>query len=86
VRAHIVSDGCRDYVVQVVSNNVAGLLRHRRGKPLKFRSLAEARQVLSRCGVGEAVLRQRVAHDEACTATHAASGARFHDLPFPMGG
>jgi len=85
VRAHIVSDGCRDYVVEVVSNIGTGLLRHRGGNPLKFRCLAEARRVLSRCGVGHAVLRQRLAHDEACTATNAASGARFHDHPFPMG-
>jgi hypothetical protein len=71
-------------VVEVVSNNGGGLLRHRRGNPWRFRSLAEARQVLNRCGVGDAVLRQRVAHDEACTAPHGASGARFHDLPFPL--
>ena len=86
MRARIVSDGCRDYLVEVVSNSGAGLLRHRRGSVLKFRSLAEAHQVLSRCGIDAAVMRQRVADDETCsTICAAAGGSRFHDLPIAIG-
>jgi hypothetical protein len=86
VRAHIVSDGCRDYLVEVVSNSGAGLLRHRRGGILKFRSLADAHRMLSRCGVAEAVMRQRVADDETCAKPGAiAGGTRFHDFPLAMG-
>jgi len=85
VRAHIVSDGCRDYVVEVVSSSGAGLLRHRRGNSLTFRSLADACRLLSRCGVDDAVLRHRVAHDEACALKDPAFGTGFHDLPLAMG-
>jgi len=86
VRARIVSDGCRDYLVEVVSDNGAGLLRHRRGSVLKFRSLTEAHQLLTRCGVADTVMRQRVADDETCcAASTAATGSRFHDLPLAMG-
>lgn len=84
--ARIVSDGCRDYLVEVVSNSGAGLLRHWRGGVLKFRSLAEAHRVLSRCGVTETVMRQRVTDDETCVRSGAvAGGTRFHDFPLTMG-
>lgn len=81
VRARIVSDGCRDYVVEVVSQGGAGLLRRRRGAALKFRSLGEIHQVLRRCGVQETVLRQRVADDETGFAGRA---IEFHDLPIAL--
>ena len=68
VQARVVSDGCRDYVIEVVSQHGAGLLRRRGGRPMRFRNLAEVHQLLGRCGVSDAVLRQRVAHDEACLA------------------
>jgi hypothetical protein len=79
IRAHIVSDGCRDYVVEVVSRSGAGLLRHWRGRTLKFRSLGEIHQLLHRCGVRDAVLRQRVADDEA-----ASGQPMFHDQPLTV--
>ena len=78
IRARVVADGCRDYIVEVLSEGGAGLLRHRRGEPMRFRSLGQVHDVLNRCGVREAVIRQRVADDEA-TAGHL--GAHFHDLP-----
>lgn len=79
ITARIVSDGCRDYVVEVVSNSGAGLLRHWRGRTLRFRSLGEIHQLLHRCGVRDTVLRQRVADDEA-----AAGGPVFHDQPLSV--
>ena len=78
VRACIVSDGCRDYVVELDCQNGAGLLRHRRGKTLRFRSISEAHQLLARCGVHHTVLRQRVADEEVGMPY---AGYRFHDLP-----
>ena len=79
IHARIVSDGCRDYVVEVVSRSGAGLLRHWRGQTLRFRSLGEIHQLLHRCGVRDAVLRHRVADDEA-----AAGHATFHDQPLTI--
>ena len=79
MQARIVSDGCRDYVVEVVSRSGAGLLRHWRGKTLRFKNLGEVHQLLQRCGVRDAVLSQRVADDEA-----AAGGPVFHDQPFSV--
>ncbi len=79
IRARIVSDGCRDYVVEVISRSGAGLLRHWRGETLKFANLGEIHQLLHRCGVRDAVLRQRVADDET-----AAGGAGFHDQPLTI--
>lgn len=78
VAARIVSDGCRDYVVELVSQHGAGLLRRSRGSTLKFRSLGEAHRLLDRCGVHKVVLRQRVADDEAADA---AKSPGFHDIP-----
>ena len=83
VRAHIISDGCRDYVVEIVGENGAGLLR-RRGRPVRFRSLSEANDKLKKCRVRHAVLRHRAAHDEACTFPSGA--ARYDDLPLTMAG
>ena len=76
IKARIVSDGCRDYVVEVVSPSGAGLLRHWRGRTLRFKSLGEIHQLLDRCGVRDTVLRQRMADDEA-----AVGGPVFHDQP-----
>lgn len=78
VTASVVSDGSRDYVLEVVSDSGAGLLRNRAGRTLRFRSLAEIRDVLGRCGVEHAVIRQRVADDEVC---YAGSAQAFHELP-----
>ncbi|MCR9258836.1 MAG: DUF6482 family protein [Pseudomonadaceae bacterium] len=83
VHAHIISDGCRDYVVEIIAENGAGLLR-RRGQPLRFRSLSEAQGRLKKCRVSRAVLRHRVAHDEACTFPYEI--ARYDDLPLTMTG
>ena len=79
MQARIVSDGCRDYVVEVVSGTGAGLLRHWRGRTLRFRSLGEVHQLLHRCGVRDAVLRQRVADDEV-----AVGSPIFHDQPLSV--
>ena len=76
VQARIVADGCRDYVVEVHSHQGAGILRHWRGRTLRFRSLGEIHQVLHRCGVRDAVLRARLTDDEAGGAA-----GDFHDLP-----
>lgn len=79
VKARVVSDGCRDYVVEVVLDSGAGILRHRRGRPLTFRSLGEVHRLLNRCGVQETVLRQRLADDEACPGQ-----AHIHDQPLAV--
>ncbi len=76
VQARIVADGCREYVVEVLSDQGAGILRHWRGRTLRFRSLGEIHQVLHRCGVRDAVLRQRLTDDEAAGAS-----GDFQDLP-----
>ena len=76
VSARMVSDGCREYVVEVVSEHGAGLLRHRRGRTLRFRNLGQIHEMLRNCGVREAVLRARVADDETSSAP-----SSFHDLP-----
>ena len=78
VKARVVSDGCRDYVLEVVSDRGAGLLKHRSGRTLKFRSLGEIRDVLGRCGVDNAVICQRLADDEVC---HPGARPQFHELP-----
>jgi hypothetical protein len=81
VEARVIADGCRDYVVQVVWSDGGGLLRHLRGEALHFQNLGDVRRLLGRCGVRSAVLRQRVADDEAC----AGDGRNaFHDLPITV--
>lgn len=81
VAANIVSDGCRDYLVEIVWEDATDLLRQRE-RPLRLRSLAEAHELLRACRVRRIVLRHRVAHDEACAAP--AGPAQFHDLPLKM--
>ncbi len=83
VNARIISDGCRDYIVEVVSQTGAGLLRHPRGNVLRFKSLVEARGMLASCGAKNVVLRQRVADDETGSS---ASQVGFHDLPVARSG
>lgn len=83
VDARIISDGCRDCIVEVVLQTGAGLLRHPRGNVLRFKSLGEARSMLARCGTKNVVLRQRVADDETGLAT---SHVGFHDLPVARSG
>ena len=80
VQARIVSDGCRDYFVEVVTGTGAGLLRRADGSLLRFRSLGETHRALSRCGIQRAVLRQRVAQDEAAGG----GAAPFHDQPISI--
>ena len=66
VQAVIISDGCRDYVIEVRHAGGAGTLRDWRGRTKRFRALAEAHRVLRRAGVSDVTLAVRVAADEAC--------------------
>ena len=84
--ARVIADGCRDYVVEVVSKFGAGVLRNRLGRPLRFRSLSEALGLLHRCGLERAVLRQRLAHEEACWNGEDAAPAPFCDLRLHVAG
>jgi hypothetical protein len=64
--ARIISDGCRDYVVEIHQPSGAGILQDRRRRTMRFRSLAEAKQTLKRAQVSNITLAVRVAADEAC--------------------
>ena len=64
VRAVIISDGCRDYVVEVHQRNGAGSLTDRRGRVLRFSSLTDAKHAVRQASTIE--LAVRVAADEAC--------------------
>ncbi len=64
--AVIISDGCREYVVEVRHANGAGTLRDWRGRTRRFKALAQAQRVLRSAGVGEVALAVRIAADEAC--------------------
>lgn len=66
VRSRIISDGCRDCLVGVEQESGTEILRDRRGRPRRFASLAEARQVLRCANIGDIQLVVRVAADEAC--------------------
>ena len=63
-KAVIISDGCRDYVIEIHQANGAGLLTDRRGRPLRFSSLAEAKYAVRLAS--EVDLSVRIAADEAC--------------------
>ena len=79
-RAAIISDGCRDYVVEIHQQHGAGLLQDRKRRPMRFRSLAEATTAIKRARVGRITLKTRIAADEACAgATVAHPG--FDELP-----
>ena len=79
VRACIVADGCRDYAVEIVTATGAGLLRDWRGRIRYFKNLGDAHRVLLSCSVQDIVLRQRVAHDEACNGA-ALSNSGFAEM------
>lgn len=64
LQAVIISDGCRDYVVEVRSENGAGLLTDRKGRTKRFTSLSLAKSAVRRAT--EVRLAVRVAADEAC--------------------
>ena len=84
VTACVISDGCRDYVVEVLGQSGAGLLRTRRGRVERFRNLGEVRRDLQACRVSRAVLRQRVAHDEAASGLSLAD-CGFSEMPLNVG-
>jgi hypothetical protein len=64
VTAKVISDGCRDYFVQIERDNGAGLLRSRNRNLLRFKSLTEVHQLLGQCNVEDIWLVSRVADDE----------------------
>ena len=63
IRAVIVSDGCRDYVVELHTDSSSGLLTNWRGKRKRFASLAQAKHAVRHASNIE--LAVRVAADEA---------------------
>lgn len=77
-KAVIISDGCRDYVVEIHQSNGAGLLTDRRGRALRFASLAEAKDAVSMAA--QVDLAVRIAADEAC-AGHTLEESRFATVP-----
>lgn len=72
----IISDGCRDYLVGVSHAQRTDILMDRRGNPLRFPSLAQAKAALRRQNVADIRLSVRVAADEAC------AGACLQDSGF----
>ena len=62
----IISDGCRDYIVGIKLDQDTEILTNRSGQPLRFASLAAAKQTLRQANVGDIQLVTRVAADEAC--------------------
>ncbi len=64
--AVIISDGCRDYVVEIRHANGAGTLQDWRGRTSRFKALAEAQRVLRSARVADVSLAVRIAADEAC--------------------
>jgi len=81
VAARVISDGCRDYLIEIVTDSGAGLLRRWDNSLLKLGNLGEVHQLLRRCGVDRIVLRQRVAQDEACNSE---PGGNVHDQPLKI--
>ena len=78
----IISDGCRDYVVEARRDSGAGLLTDRQGRPLRFASLAEARRAARHAS--DITLAMRVAADEACAGKSGAHSG-FSLLPVAAG-
>ena len=66
LQAIVLSDGCRDYLVEVRSKNGAGLITDRKGRPKRFTSLSLAKNAVR--GAYEVRLAVRIAADEACAA------------------
>lgn len=77
--ASILSDGSRSYFVELRSNEQVAILSQRPGEPMCFSSLAQAQQLLAKCGVTDVVLKTRVAAAEAC-ADALAPNAQFATL------
>lgn len=73
-KAVIISDGCRDYVVEVSHPQGKDVLADRQGRPLRFASLGQARRKFD-CA-HEVRLAVRIAADEAC-ADSGDEGASF---------
>lgn len=83
VRANVLSDGCQHYLIEIETETGAGLLRGWNKRLLKPRNLGDAHQLLTRCGVTDIVLRQRIAQDEACAAS---PGGTMIDMPLKAAG
>ena len=77
-RAVIISDGCRDYVIEIHQANGAGLLTDWRGRTLRFASIADAKNAVRQAS--EVELAVRIAADEAC-AGYGMQEGRFATLP-----
>ena len=69
--ATIISDGCRDYVVEIHRASGAGILRDRNGRTLRFPSLAEAKRAMRKAEINDISLSVRIAADEACAGPSA---------------
>jgi hypothetical protein len=66
IQARVLADGCRDYVIEIKTPSETSLLCDWRGRTQFFRNLGDVHQILNACHVADVVMRQRVAHDEAC--------------------
>ena len=63
--ARIISDGSRDYFVEIARDNGAGVLRSRWTGAIRFKSLCQVRSFLTRRNVQDIRLLSRVADEEA---------------------
>ncbi len=79
VSARVISDGCRDYVVQIEHGASRGLLCNRLNRPLRFKSLTQAHALLARYNVTDVLLTVRIADDEVGQTD--TTRAAFNDLP-----
>ncbi|MEM7098643.1 MAG: hypothetical protein AAF541_10335 [Pseudomonadota bacterium] len=77
IGARIISDGCRDYVVEIRRGQAAGVLTDRKGRRKRFASLSEAKRAVKRAQTIHFAI--RVAADEAC-AGQSASDSGFATL------
>ncbi|HAK52870.1 MAG TPA: hypothetical protein DCM54_13345 [Gammaproteobacteria bacterium] len=74
--ARIIVDGCAGYFVELSTPAVTRMLS-RKGRPLRYRSLSDARACAHRHGAQTIVFEHRVADDEAC----AGKSPGFTQLP-----
>lgn len=81
VTARIISDGCRDYFVEIERPSGAGVLRRRWKGPMRFKSLSEVHHLLNQCRVKDVLLVSRVADDEAGCPP----GIQSPSHPMPIG-
>ena len=65
--AIIISDGCRDYLVDIHSEHGAGPLTDKKGRRLRFGSLDQAKRAAK--AATNVQLAMRIAADEACSGT-----------------